>query len=178
MDRRALLKSLLVAASLTGLHSRPAGAAMRDLEGRARDLDYWAGQTRLVNFWATWCGPCRQELPLLEDTQRRYGNRGFSVIGVALDTADAVSSFKQRFGLTYPLLVAGSQGGLDMMREYGNTTGAVPYSVLLSPGGDVLDTQLGAFDDQRLQDMLEKNLKNAPKEPQTQMTRLFLTDRG
>ncbi|MGA8258799.1 MAG: TlpA disulfide reductase family protein [Arenicellales bacterium] len=191
MNRRYLLKRAAIAAAAGGAWSwcfagtieTPAlapgairKAAMTDLDGRPRRLKDWSGRLRLVNFWATWCGPCRAEIPLLEDAQRRYRGRNFTVIGVALDTTSAVSSFKQRLGITYPLLVAGSEYGLEMMKAYGNDSGAVPYSVFLSPNGGILDTHLGAFDEENLHDLLEQYLKSAPEqppapeEPETQLT--------
>jgi thiol-disulfide isomerase/thioredoxin len=187
MKRRTLIKSAAIAAAAGGpwlpcfagtiglptLAPRAIKAAMTDLDGHPKGLKAWSGRLRLVNFWATWCGPCRAEIPLLEEAHRRYHGRNFTVIGVALDTVSAVSSYRKRLSITYPLLVAGSEYGLEMMKEYGNTSGAVPYSVFLSPDGGILNTHLGAFEEHELHNLLQQYLKKAPEqapEPETQST--------
>ena len=71
----------------------------------------FAGKTLLINFWATWCAPCRQEMPMLMELQREYGEQGFQVLGIALDDVQSVRDFVQQYGINYPILV----GAADVM---------------------------------------------------------------
>ena len=96
----------------------------------------FAGKTLLINFWATWCAPCRQEMPMLMELQREYGEQGFQVLGIALDDVQSVRDFVQQYGINYPILV----GAADVMatnEAYGNATGVLPYSVLVDRDGVV-----------------------------------------
>lgn len=92
------------------------------------------GKTLLINFWATWCAPCRQEMPMLVDLQNEFGSTGLQVIGIALDDVQAVRDFVQTYGISYPILV----GAGDVMltsNAYGNVSGVLPYSVLVDRKG-------------------------------------------
>ena len=94
------------------------------------------GKTLLINFWATWCAPCRQEMPMLVDLQNEFGAQGLQVVGIALDDVQAVREFVQTYGISYPILV----GAGDVMltsAAYGNTAGVLPYSVLVDSDGIV-----------------------------------------
>lgn len=132
---------------------------MTGLDGESRSLKDWSGQTRLVNFWATWCAPCRVEMPLFQDAYERFGDRGFQVIGIALDEADAVRQFGDDLGITYPLLIVDTDTGMQMMNQFANPTGVVPHSVLLSGDGRILDQHLGPFDEAQLDALLDKHVK-------------------
>jgi peroxiredoxin len=94
------------------------------------------GKTLLFNFWATWCTPCRHEMPMLVDLQNEFGTAGLQVVGIALDDVQAVREFVQTYGISYPILV----GAGDVMltsAAYGNTAGVLPYSVLVDSNGIV-----------------------------------------
>ena len=96
----------------------------------------FSGKTLLINFWATWCGPCRHEMPMLMDLQRKYGSTGLQVVGIALDDVQSVRSFVRTYGISYPILV----GGADVFATsaaYGNVEGVLPYSVLVDKDGIV-----------------------------------------
>ena len=96
----------------------------------------YAGKTILINFWATWCAPCREEMPMLMELQRRHGENGLQVVGIALDDADSVRSFVQTYGITYPILV-GEADVFNTSAAYGNQEGVLPYSVLIDRKGIV-----------------------------------------
>ncbi len=94
------------------------------------------GKTLLINFWATWCAPCRHEMPMLMDLQKKFGPEGLQVIGIALDDVNSVRTFVESYGIRYPILV----GGADTMatsNAYGNVEGVLPYSVLVDREGIV-----------------------------------------
>jgi len=133
--------------------------AMETLDGGSRSLGDWSGQTRLVNFWATWCAPCRAEMPLFQAAHERLADKRFQVIGIALDRKEAVARFGSELGITYPLLIVNTETGMRMMHELGNAAGVVPHSVLLAPDGTILDQHLGAYDESQLDALLDEHVR-------------------
>ena len=94
----------------------------------------FAGKTLLINFWATWCEPCRKEMPMLNELQAEYGTAGLQVIGIALDDVQNVRDFAEKLGISYPILV-GATDVMETNRAYGNVTGMLPFSVLVDKDG-------------------------------------------
>jgi peroxiredoxin len=125
-----------------------------DLEGRTRELREFRGQVVLVNFWATWCPPCRREIPALQRVRGEYRERGFEILGVALDDAQAVRDFVAEHGLGYPQLLAGGEGA-GVMGRFGNPRGALPYSVLVDREGVIRLAHLGELPPEKLVAALE-----------------------
>src|SRR5882672_9820744 len=95
-------------------------ASFSDLEGRTRNFSEWRGKIMVCNLWASWCEPCREEIPLLVATSRKYGNLGVEVIGIAIDNADKVGEFTASFNISYPILVTGAEG-ISLMRTLGRS---------------------------------------------------------
>lgn len=122
-----------------------------DLDGRPRALAEWQGQPLLVNFWASWCGPCIEEMPLLDEFAREQGDGGVQVLGIALDDLDAVREFLAQVPVAYPILMDRA-GPADSSVQLGNSRGVLPYSVLLDAEGRVLREKLGVFTRRELQD--------------------------
>jgi thiol-disulfide isomerase/thioredoxin len=104
--------------------------------GRSVTPADYAGKTLLINFWATWCSPCREEMPMLMDLQREHGPRGLQIVGIALDDAQTASNFVETFGITYPILL-GLEDVFTTSMAYGNEEGVLPYSVLVDKTGIV-----------------------------------------
>lgn len=100
------------------------------------------GQPLLVNFWATWCPPCVEELPLLNAFYRAQRARGWQMLGVAVDQPSAVRSFLQRIPLDFPVGMAGL-GGTELSKSLGNVSGALPFTVLFGADGAVAARKLG-----------------------------------
>ncbi len=96
----------------------------------------FSGKTILLNFWATWCAPCREEMPMLMELQRKYASNGLQVIGIALDDVQSVKNFVSTYGISYPVLV-GSEDVFATSAAYGNEEGVLPYSVLIDKTGIV-----------------------------------------
>jgi thiol-disulfide isomerase/thioredoxin len=117
---------------------------LADLGGSTRRLVDFGGRVRVCNFWATWCAPCREEIPLLVAAQQQYGKRGLRVIGIAVDTASNVREFAAKYRITYPIFLAGAEA-IDVMRATGNTTGGLPYTVVLDHAGRIVERRLGAY---------------------------------
>ena len=115
-----------------------------DLAGRQVSADDFAGKVLLVNFWASWCKPCVEEMPMLSKLHEELAGSGFSVVGIALDRPDRAAEFADGLGLGYPVLV----GETDVVlagRRYGNRSGMLPYSVLVGADGIIRWTHLGAL---------------------------------
>lgn len=128
---------------------RPA-FTLRDLDGRPREMAEWDGKVVLLNFWATWCPPCRREMPLFAELQQEFGSRGFQVVAVAIDEAPAVREFAAEYGLDFPLLV-GDEDAIRVAQAYGNLQGALPYTVLVDREGEVVARFKGEISRSRLQ---------------------------
>ena len=96
----------------------------------------FSGKTILINFWATWCAPCREEMPVLMELQRQHQANGLQVVGIALDNAESVKSFVQTYGISYPILI-GDADVFETSAAYGNIEGVLPYSVLIDKSGIV-----------------------------------------
>jgi thiol-disulfide isomerase/thioredoxin len=113
-----------------------------DLETRPQRLGQWKDRVLVVNFWATWCTPCREEIPGLIRVQSRSSSKNVQIVGIALDTEDNASEFAKSVGINYPVVI----GGLDaisLTQSLGNKSGALPYTVFISPGGKQARSHLG-----------------------------------
>ena len=112
-----------------------------DAAGRMHRLTEWRGKPLLINFWATWCEPCRREIPLLGRLQRERAPQGLRVIGIALDSRQAVQAYTAARRIDYPVLL-GEQGGLAAVSAFGMDT-VLPFSVFADPSGQVIALKVG-----------------------------------
>ena len=147
-----------VEAPASVLHQLRPDFTLPDLDGQPRRADEWDGRVLVVNFWATWCAPCREEIPLLIDLERR--RPGVRVIGIAVDRADAVRSFAEELGIEYPILLDDLQG--STMRRYGNRFGALPFTVITGRDGVVAYVRLGELEAGELDWVAETLLSPSP----------------
>jgi len=115
--------------------------AFTDRLGVTRHFSDWKGRPLLVNFWAPWCGPCREETPLLESLSRDRAQEGFEVIGVAVDSRSAVLDYARRAAIQYPLLI-GEQPGLEAVRALGMEA-VFPFSVFVDARGRIVTLKIG-----------------------------------
>jgi thiol-disulfide isomerase/thioredoxin len=115
---------------------------LNDLSGKPQALAQWKGKPLLVNFWATWCGPCVQEMPELSALANEEAGKRFNVIGLGIDSPSAMSEFAAKHNIKYPLYVGG-MGGTELSRGFGNTNGGLPFTVLIGADGQVKKTYLG-----------------------------------
>ena len=128
-----------------------------DADGHLQPMNQWQGRLLVVNFWATWCAPCIEEMPDLQRVQAEYAERGVTTVGVAIDNASAVKRFRDEQNIALPLLVAGA-AGTELVRQLGNASGALPYTVLVDRGGSVVQSKLGRLQASELRAWLDAAL--------------------
>ncbi|MGQ0834320.1 MAG: TlpA family protein disulfide reductase [Gammaproteobacteria bacterium] len=114
---------------------------LTDRDGKPRQLSEWAGRPLLINFWATWCAPCRREIPLLKTLRAERASEGLEVIGIAVDFRDAVLEYAREIGLDYPLLI-GEQDGLDAAAAFGMDI-VLPFSIFADRDGRIVTLKVG-----------------------------------
>jgi peroxiredoxin len=100
------------------------------------------GVPLVVNFWATWCAPCVEEMPELSDMHEQLSPKGVQVVGIGIDTPSNIAQFSKKLPVSYPLLVAG-MNGTELARQFGNASGALPYTILIDRQGRVVHRILG-----------------------------------
>ena len=128
-------------------------ARLPDLEQRARSVDEWRGKVIVVNFWATWCAPCREEIPLFVQLQKKYGERGLQFVGIAIDEPAKIRSFAAELGMNFPILVAGADV-IDLTRKLGNRAAVLPFTVVISRDGKVVSSEIGTAHNAALESLL------------------------
>jgi thiol-disulfide isomerase/thioredoxin len=129
-------------------------ATFPDVDGRPQPLAQWRGRTLLVNFWATWCPPCVEEMPDLQQIRDSYAGKGVEVLGIGIDNAARIAEFRGRYRISLPLLVAGA-GGSELNRALGNASGALPFTVLVDGEGRIRERHLGQVRPEQLRRWLD-----------------------
>ena len=134
---------------------RPEFAAM-DLNGQLRNIKEWDGDLIVLNFWATWCPPCRKEIPEFIELQQAYGDQGLQFIGLAIDNAEAVAEYAKDISMNYPNLIVEADG-VVLAKHYGNGVGALPYTVFINRKGEISDTFKGELSKKHAKEILQKH---------------------
>ncbi len=124
-------------------------ARIADLAGIRQPLAQWRGKILVVNFWATWCPPCRQEIPEFIALQKQYGEQGLQFVGIALDEKAKIQNFVDEVGINYPILV-GDLEAVALAQASGNRMGGLPYTVVIDQKGNVVATEMGALSREKL----------------------------
>jgi len=127
---------------------------LSDSNGAPVSASNFEGDVWLVNFWATWCAPCVEEMPMLSRLQQEYAGQGVKIVGIALDDAERASQFASDMAINYPILV----GQADVVvtgRRYGNNTGMLPFSVLIDTQGIIRWTHLGPLTREELEHQIQ-----------------------
>lgn len=117
-------------------------ASLPDIEGNTQALSQWRGNVLLINFWATWCAPCREEIPEFIEVQDKFREQGLILVGIAIDQKEKVEMFIKEFGINYPIVV-GDIEAFSLADAMGNPQGALPYTVMINRDGEIVDSHLG-----------------------------------
>ena len=116
--------------------------SLKDLGGKLTPVSSWRGKSLVINFWATWCAPCRREIPLLKTLAADWSGRQLQVIGIAVDYPDKVRQFAAQFKIDYPVLV-GEQDAMDVAAGFGMSSPGFPFTVFTDRRGQVVALYLG-----------------------------------
>ena len=119
------------------------------VSGQAAAFAPFQGRLTVVNFWATWCAPCRQEMPMLSAQSVKLAAKGIKTVGIALDQPEQVQAFLKQTAVSYPILMSDGDG-IAVMRELGNKSGGLPYTVILNAQGKPVKQLLGILDEKAL----------------------------
>ena len=130
---------------------------LKDIEGQMRKISEWDGQVLLVNFWATWCPPCKKEIPAFMELQTEYADQGFQVIGIAIDDEEAVKDYADTMGINYPVMAA-ELAAMEVSRWYGNRLNALPYSAFVGRDGIISFTKPGELTKQQVEQIIKPML--------------------
>ena len=128
---------------------------LADEHGQHQAMAQWRGKILVVNFWATWCPPCREEMPILSRLQTKHAGNGVQIVGIALDTAENVAQYAAMRPASYPLLT-GDANATNLSRLLGNSQLALPYTVVFNRDGVTEMNRLGRFSEAELDSLLEK----------------------
>ena len=146
-----LIASIAAAFLAAGAHAEPAkstgdlfATSLPDVKNQSQPLAQWKGKILLVNFWATWCHPCVQEMPELSNLQAKGKINNLQVIGIGIDSPENIQQFAAKYKISYPLYVGGVSAS-ELMRKLGDGAGGLPFSLLIGPDGQVKKTYLGSL---------------------------------
>jgi len=124
--------------------------SLENLAGAQQSIASWPGKPLLINFWATWCGPCLREIPMLKELQARRPD--VQVVGIAVDRRDPVLGFSTSMQFNYPILI-GENGGWDAAAAFGVNVYALPFTVFTAADGSVLGVHTGELHPEQLEDL-------------------------
>ena len=127
---------------------------LKDIDDKVRDVKEWDGQVLMINFWATWCPPCRREMPAFIELQEKYKDKGFTILGIALDAKQPVIDFTDPMGMNYPILMA-EQEGIKLSKAYGNRLGVLPYTVIIDRKGNIVHRQRNELSYEQVEGMIK-----------------------
>ncbi len=140
--------------------------SLQSIDGKTTRLSDFRGKAVLLNFWATWCGPCKIEMPWFVDLQNQYGAQGLQIVGVAMDDAskEDIGKFAKDMGVNYPILIGKEAIG----DEYGGVP-ALPESFLISRDGKIVDKIIGLRGKAEIEDAVKKALNTQPASSQASL---------
>ena len=135
-------------------------ATFTDAAGNPRALGQFQGKVVVINFWATWCEPCRAEMPAFQKLHERWAGRGVQFVGISDESPEKAGRFGRELGIGYPLWTGGDQVA-DLSRRLGNSVGGLPHTVILGRAGDVVSQRVGPYTEKELEAILVRLADNS-----------------
>lgn len=123
---------------------------LADMDGTVRQSSEWDGQPKLLNFWATWCAPCRREIPLLKETQTQYTDINLQVIGIAVDFEEEVVKYAEETGFNYPILI-GQEDAMAVAESSGVEFIGLPFTMVVAASGELIKTHIGEIEEEHIE---------------------------
>lgn len=127
--------------------------SLPDLQGKNQSISQWRGKVLVINFWATWCTPCRREIPEFIELQDELRNQGLLFIGIALDKKEKVVQFSREIGINYPVLLGGIEA-MTLAESAGNRHAVLPFTVIFDREGKITSTHVGRIARDKLEPIL------------------------
>ena len=148
--------------SQTGLASDPSIKAFfanpwQTPDGKPANSQNWRGNVLVVNFWASWCPPCVEEMPALDRIAQEYASKNVLIVGIGIDSPSNIREFLQKTLVSYPIVLGGIEGS-NLSKQMGNTQGALPYTVVINPKGKSIYTKLGKISEEELKKAINSAL--------------------
>ncbi len=145
----------------TGLASDPAIKAFfanpwQTPDGKLVDTEEWRGKVLVVNFWASWCPPCVEEMPTLDKLQAEFKSQNVLFVGIGIDSPSNIRQFLEMTPVSYPIVIGGLEGS-NLSKQMGNSQGALPYTIIINSQGKSTSSKLGKISEEELR----KSIKSA-----------------
>ena len=148
--------------SQTGLASDPSIKAFfanpwQTPDGKPANSQNWRGNVLVVNFWASWCPPCVEEMPALDKIAQEYAPKNVLIVGIGIDSPSNIREFLQKTPVSYPIVLGGIEGS-NLSKQMGNTQGALPFTVIINSKGKSIYSKLGKISEEELRKVINSEL--------------------
>lgn len=135
-------------------HNTRVDFTLPDLEGNEHQISEWDGKARLINFWATWCAPCRREIPLLKKTQAAHAENNLQVIGIAVEDLEPVIAYAEEAEFNYPVLI-GQEDAMAAAEASGIDFIGLPFTMIVAPDGQLIKAHIGEIHEDQMALIIE-----------------------